>query len=72
MDVRSSTASSDSVWFRVRVEGSEDLSSRDELDQNIPDHLPWSPLCPRHHKHISGGMGDCMMHGRHGKEDMSA
>ena len=68
----SSTALLGSVWFRVRVEGSEDPSSDDELGQNIPDHLPSSPLCPRHHKHLSGGTGDCVMHGRYRKEDMSA
>ena len=69
--VRSSTPSSDSVWFRVRVEDSEDPSSRDEFDQNIPDHLPSSPLCPRHYKHPSGGTGDCMMHRRNKKKDVS-
>ena len=72
VDVRSSTTSSNPAWFRVRVEGSEDPSSDDELGQNIPDHLPSSPLCPRHHKHLSGGTGDCVMHGRNRKEDMSA
>ena len=68
---QSSTASSDSVWFRVTVEGSEDLSPTDEFDQNTPDHLPTSPLCPMHHKHTSGGTGDCMMHRGNGKRDMS-
>ena len=72
VDVRSSTSSSGPVWFRLRVEGIEDPSSRDEFDQNIPDHLPSSPLCPRHHKHPSGGTEDCIMHGRNRKEDMSA
>ena len=72
VDVRSTTASSDPAWFRVRVEGSEDPSSSDEFDQKIPDHLPSSPLCPRHHKHSSGGTGDCMMHGRNRKKDTSA
>ena len=70
--VRSSTLSSGSAWFRVKVEGSEDPSSRDEFDQNIPDHLPSSPLCPRHYKHPSGGTGDCMMHRRNGKKEMNA
>ena len=72
VDVRSTTASPDSAWFRVRVEGSGDPSSRDEFDYNILDHLPSSPLCPMHHKHPSGGAGDCMMHGRNRKKDISA
>ena len=72
MKVRSNTPSSDAVLFRIRVEGTEDPSSRDEFDQNIPDHLPSSPLCPRHYKHPSGGIGDCMMHRRNRKEDMSS
>ena len=71
INIRSSTALSDSVWFRVRVEGSEDLSSTDMVDQNTPDHLPSSPLCPRHSKHTSGGMGDCIMHRSSKKRDVS-
>lgn len=31
---------------------------------DIPDHLPTSPLCPRHPKHKSGGKGVCPMHGQ--------
>ena len=31
---------------------------------NVPEHLPGSPLCPRHWKHRSGGKGNCWMHGR--------
>lgn len=33
-------------------------------DMNVPEHLPSSPLCPRHEKHKSGGKGVCWMHGR--------
>ena len=32
MDIQSSIVSLDPAWFRVRVEGSEDLSSRDKFD----------------------------------------
>ena len=69
--MRSSTVSSDPAWFRVRVEGSEDPSSKDNFDQNIPDHLPLSPLCPRHYKYTSGGTGDCIMHERNRKKDIN-
>ncbi len=34
------------------------------VDMNVPEHLPSSPLCPRHEKHKSGGKGVCWMHGR--------
>ncbi|KAF7508819.1 hypothetical protein GJ744_008696 [Endocarpon pusillum] len=34
------------------------------IDMNVPEHLPSSPLCPRHEKHKSGGKGVCWMHGR--------
>lgn len=34
------------------------------VDVNVPEHLPSSPLCPRHWKHRSGGMAVCWMHGR--------
>jgi hypothetical protein len=33
-------------------------------DLNVPEHLPSSPLCPRHRKHKSGGRGVCWMHGK--------
>lgn len=33
------------------------------VDSNVPEHLPNSPLCPRHWKHKSGGKGICWMHG---------
>ena len=31
---------------------------------DVPDHLPSSPLCPRHPRHKSGGTGVCPVHGR--------
>ena len=63
--------SSDWVLFRVRVKSSEDPSSTDEFDHNTLDHLPSSPLCPMHYKHMSGGTGHCVMHGRNKKRDES-
>jgi parafibromin len=34
------------------------------VDWNVPEHLPSSPLCPRHEKHRGGGREVCWMHGR--------
>ncbi|OIW32166.1 hypothetical protein CONLIGDRAFT_629858, partial [Coniochaeta ligniaria NRRL 30616] len=35
---------------------------------SVPEHLPTSPLCPANPKHVSGGTGVCVFHGR--KQDM--
>lgn len=48
-------------WFRVSV-GFETVV--DEFQLDVPDHLPNSPLCPRHPKNKSGGTGICVYHGR--------
>ena len=40
----------------------EDNIRQPEVD--VPDHLPTSPLCPRHPKHKLRGRGVCPMHGR--------
>lgn len=37
---------------------------KEVVDLNVPEHLPTSPLCPRHRKHKGGGTGACWMHGR--------
>ncbi|PPJ54636.1 hypothetical protein CBER1_07656 [Cercospora berteroae] len=47
----------------------EDDEECDEVvlgfEQNVPDHLPKSPLCPLHPKHKSGGKAICPLHGRY-------
>ena len=48
-------------WFRVSV-GFETVE--DQFQLHVPEHLPNSPLCPRHPKHKSGGTGICVYHGR--------
>lgn len=63
------TARSGSVtgldWYRVKLDAIElDTVSREEFAASVPDHLPNSPLCPRHPKHKSGGTGTCTFHGR--------
>ncbi|KAF9772041.1 hypothetical protein IL306_010304 [Fusarium sp. DS 682] len=30
----------------------------------LPEHLPSSPMCPANEKHVSGGTGVCVYHGR--------
>ncbi|KAL9009664.1 MAG: hypothetical protein Q9173_005326 [Seirophora scorigena] len=51
-------------WFRIKVGVDEVMEERDKFELNVPEHLPSSPLCPRHPKHRSGGKGVCVYHGR--------
>ncbi|KAF7195163.1 hypothetical protein HII31_03369, partial [Pseudocercospora fuligena] len=37
------------------------------FENDVPDHLPNSPLCPLHPKHKSGGKAICPLHGRYKK-----
>jgi hypothetical protein len=37
------------------------------FENDVPDHLPTSPLCPLHPKHASKGRGICPMHGYKGR-----
>lgn len=30
----------------------------------LPEHLPNSPMCPANERHVSGGTGVCVYHGR--------
>lgn len=55
----------DSDWYRVKMHAIEAESlTREQLALSVPEHLPNSPLCPRHPKHASGGTGECPYHGR--------
>ena len=59
----------DSDWYRVKMNAiidAEDstVMSMEELAVSVPEHLPNSPLCPRHPKHKSWGRGECPFHGR--------
>lgn len=55
----------DSDWYRVKMHAIEaDSTTREQLAVSVPEHLPNSPLCPRHPKHKSGGTGECPYHGR--------
>ena len=48
-------------WFRNELPGLPVAAPAIESD--IPEHLPNSPLCPRHPKHPSKGRGSCPFHG---------
>ncbi|MCJ1450978.1 hypothetical protein MMC28_001312 [Mycoblastus sanguinarius] len=53
------------VWYRVKLEVIDaEVASRAQFVTSAPDHLPNSPLCPRHPKHKSGGTGVCIYHGK--------
>ena len=59
----------DSDWYRVKMNAiidAEDntVMSMEELAMSVPEHLPNSPLCPRHPKHKLEGRGECPFHGR--------
>ena len=62
---RSQTHDPDGVdWFRVKVALGHAEEERGGFELHVPEHLPSSPLCPRHPKHKSGGKGVCVYHGR--------
>ena len=55
----------DSDWYRVKMHAIDaEAQTREQLAVSVPEHLPNSPLCPRHPRHPSGGTGDCPYHGR--------
>lgn len=63
------------VWFRVKIVEPERTGTLAKFEFDVPDHLPSSPLCPRHPKHVSGGKGICVYHGRQtteGREKMGS
>jgi len=55
---------SDVDWYRAKMEADEARDAAMNFELNVPDHLPGSPLCPKHPKHKSGGKGICVYHGR--------
>lgn len=56
---------SETEWYRVKLEAIEaEVSSREQYVLAVPEHLPNSPLCPRHPKHKSRGTGVCIYHGQ--------
>ena len=58
-------------WYRAKLEAidaEEVEESPEEFVLSVPEHLPNSPLCPRHPKNESGGKGVCVYHGRNTSE----
>ena len=59
---------SETEWYRVKLDAIDKETPREQsrmaFVEEVPDHLPNSPLCPRNPKHKSGGRGVCAMHGR--------
>ena len=53
-------------WYRVEMNVIDDHEglSREQFVLSVPEHLPNSPMCPRHPKNKSGGKGVCVYHGR--------
>ena len=51
-------------WYMAKLKADEAEDSATSFNLNVPDHLPSSPLCPKHPKHKSGGKGICVYHGR--------
>ncbi|KAF5570323.1 hypothetical protein FPANT_13766 [Fusarium pseudoanthophilum] len=40
------------------------FQDRPPFEFQLPEHLPSSPMCPANEKHVSGGTGVCVYHGR--------
>ena len=56
--------SPDIDWYTVKFKADEARDNAVNFELNVPEHLPSSPLCPKHAKHRSGGKGICVFHGR--------
>ena len=57
---------SDIDWYKMKEAADEARDERLNMELNVPEHLPSSPLCPRNPKHKSEGTGVCVYHGRNG------
>ena len=56
---------SDTEWYRRELDTIDSESnSVEESVASVPEHLPNSPLCPRHPSHRSKGKGVCPYHGK--------
>ena len=56
---------SETEWYRRKLDTIDtECNSREEFAASVPEHLPNSPLCPRHPTHRSRGKGVCPYHGK--------
>ena len=53
-------------WYMANSSPSEagDRMTREQFVLSVPEHLPNSPMCPKHPKNKSKGKGVCVYHGR--------
>ena len=53
-------------WYMVKFGkvDPEEVQTREQFVLSVPEHLPSSPMCPRHPKNKSKGKGVCVYHGR--------
>ena len=57
---------SETKWYRAKfnaIEADEALT-HEQFVLSVPEHLPNSPMCPKHPKNKSKGKGVCVYHGR--------
>lgn len=60
-----SNGNAEADLYRARFVAEKAKDAQFQFDFNVPDHLPNSPLCPRHPKNRhTGGKGICVHHGR--------
>jgi len=64
---------SETGWFSLQMAMVEKQAEAEKgkakiqiQEFDIPEHLPTSPLCPKHPKHPSKAKGTCIFHGRNG------
>ena len=56
---------SDTEWYKRKLDTIDtECNSPEEFVASVPEHLPSSPLCPRHPNHRSRGKGVCPYHGK--------
>ncbi|KAI3544497.1 hypothetical protein CSPX01_05622 [Colletotrichum filicis] len=57
-------------WWEAkqRIQPKRRLTGPRNFEFDLPEHLPSSPMCPANPKHVSGGTGVCVYHGRGRKE----
>ena len=53
-------------WYRAKINaiGADEALTREQFVLSVPEHLPSSPMCPKHPKNKSKGKGVCVYHGR--------
>lgn len=64
-DGKEITTHTDADWFQANLAEAKARENRFRFELNVPEHLPSSPLCPKHPKNRhTRGKGICVYHGR--------